>query len=221
MAGHRCLLVEDQAANRDWLSQALCRAFDDVEIHAAGSVKEAEAWLDAGGARDLSLAIIDLGLPDGCGTRLIRRLRDEAPGAVLVVATIYDDDQHLFDALAAGVHGYLLKDQDVETMAGFLRRVEHGEPPLSPSIARRLLRHFAMPGTRAAANDGTDGDVALTGRETETLTLLARGMTINEAARTLNLKPQTVAGYVKIIYQKLNVSTRAEATLMAVRRGLA
>lgn len=215
----QCLLVEDQAANRDWLEAALRRAFGEVAIHTARTLKEADAWLDAGGTQGLWLALIDLGLPDGSGTQLIRRLRDAAPEAVLVVATIYDDDQHLFDALAAGVHGYLLKDQDVEAMAALLERVEHGEPPLSPSIARRLLGHFVAPG-RSAAGSGDD-EMALTGRETETLTLLARGLTINEVARALGLKPQTVAGYVKVIYQKLNVSTRAEATLKAVKRGLA
>jgi DNA-binding NarL/FixJ family response regulator len=215
----QCLLVEDQAANRDWLEAALNHAFGDVTIQIAKTLKEADAWLDAGGTQGLWLALIDLGLPDGSGTQLIRRLRDEAPQAVLVVATIYDDDQHLFDALAAGVHGYLLKDQDVDSLAALLQRVEHGEPPLSPSIARRLLGHFAAPG-RPAAGPGDD-ETALTSRETETLTLLARGLTINEVARALGLKPQTVAGYVKVIYQKLNVSTRAEATLKAVRRGLA
>jgi DNA-binding NarL/FixJ family response regulator len=215
----QCLLVEDQAANRDWLVAALRHAFGDVTIHTARTLKEADAWLDAGGRQGLWLALIDLGLPDGSGTQLIRRLRDEAPDAMLVVATIYDDDQHLFDALAAGVHGYLLKDQDVDAMTSLLQRVEHGEPPLSPSIARRLLRHFAVPGT-SAPGAGED-ETTLTGRETETLTLLARGLTINEVARALGLKPQTVAGYVKVIYQKLNVSTRAEATLKAVKRGLA
>ena len=213
----QCLLVEDHAANRDWLTAALRQAFGDVAIHTSRTLKEAEAWCDAGGAETLWLGLIDLGLPDGSGTDLIRRLRAEAPNATLVVATIYDDDQHLFDALAAGVHGYLLKDQDVDAMAGLLQRAGRGEPPLSPSIARRLLRHFAVP----AASVGKDEDTALTGRETETLTLLARGLTVNEVARALGLKPQTVAGYVKVIYQKLNVSTRAEATLKAVKRGLA
>lgn len=215
-----CLLVEDQAANRDWLTAALRQALGDIVIHEARTLKAAEAWFEAGGVDCLWLALIDLGLPDGSGVDLIRRFRLEAPQALLVVATIYDDDQHLFDALAAGANGYLLKENDADMLVHYLRRIEDGEPALSPSIARRLLRHFHMPArqTGPAANDD---EAALTGRETETLTLLARGLTINEVAKMLNLKPQTVAGYVKVIYQKLNVSTRAEATLKAVRRGLA
>ncbi|EGF93622.1 bacterial regulatory protein, luxR family protein [Asticcacaulis biprosthecium C19] len=212
-----CLLVEDQPANRDWLTAVLAETFPQVQVVHAPNLREARAWLD-GGARGLWLALIDLGLPDGSGVTLIRDVKLAAPTAMVVVATIYDDDTHLFDALAAGAHGYLLKDEDRAAMTHFLRRIETGDPPLSPSIARRLLKHFHRSEVEAPA---PDNEVVLTGRETETLTLLARGLTIAEVAKALNLKPQTVAGYVKVIYQKLNVSSRAEATLKAVKRGLA
>ena len=215
-----CLVVEDQTCNRDWLSAMLRQAFGDLEVVAVGSLREARAWLgDDRRARNLWLALIDLGLPDGSGVELIRWLKQAAPGVLLVVASIYDDDQHLFEALSAGAIGYLLKDQEEGAMAHYLKRIEAGEPALSPSIARRLLGHFAETPRPEPVTD--HNEARLTGRETETLTLLARGLTIAEAARMLELKPQTVAGYVKVIYQKLNVSTRAEATLKAVRRGLA
>ena len=213
-----CLVVEDQVGNRDWLSGALSEAFGPLEVIHAASLREARAWMAEGRAAQLWLALVDLGLPDGSGIELIRDLRTASPKALIVVATIYDDDQHLFDALAAGAGGYLLKGEDGANLAHYLRRIEAGEPALSPSIARRLLGFFADPSRREAPDRD---DARLTGRETETLTLLARGLTIAEVARTLKLQPQTVAGYVKVIYQKLNVSTRAEATLKAVRRGLA
>ena len=214
-----CLLVEDQLANRQWLVEVLQTAFSDVEVVEATSLREARAWLDSDPrAANLWLALIDLGLPDGSGVTLIRDMKQAFADTLLVVASIYDDDQHLFDALSAGAHGYLLKDEESGVMASYLRRIESGEPALTPSIARRLLGYFQAP-ERAEIAD--ENDVRLTGRETETLTLLARGLTIAEAARTLALKPQTVAGYVKVIYQKLNVSSRAEATLKAVKRGLA
>lgn len=213
-----CLIVEDQPVTRDRLVAVVGSAFGEVEIVHAGSLRESRAWLEqdtrAGG---LWLCLLDLGLPDGSGISLISELRQVAPQALVVVATIYDDDVHLFEALAAGAAGYLLKDEHVAAMASYLKRIESGEPPLSPSIARRLLGHFHE--SRKASPEPAD-DVTLTGRETETLTLLARGLTIGEAAQTLTLSPQTVAGYVKVIYQKLNVSTRAQATLHAVRRGL-
>jgi len=208
-----CLIVEDQAGNRDLLRDAVHTAFADVVVTEAGSLREARAAI----VSQPWLALVDLGLPDGCGVALIRDIRTLSPQTLIVVATIYDDDQHLFDALAAGAGGYLLKGETPEAMCAYLRRLDSGEPPLSPSIARRLLGYFQAPERVEAAND----DIILTGRETETLTLLARGMTIAEVASALALRPQTVAGYVKVIYQKLNVSSRAEATLKAVRRGLA
>ena len=217
----RCLVVEDQCGNRDWLIAMLRQAFGRLDVTAVGSLREARAWFDGDGRdQTLWLALIDLGLPDGSGVELIRWLKQAAPGALLVVASIYDDDQHLFEALSAGASGYLLKDQEEGVMAHYLKRIEAGEPALSPSIARRLLGYFNAPAQREPV-DVDQSEARLTGRETETLTLLARGLTIAEVARMLDLKPQTVAGYVKVIYQKLNVSTRAEATLKAVKRGLA
>ncbi len=216
-----CLVVEDQAVNRDWLLGVLRAAFDGLEIVTATSVREAKAWLEEDPrAANLWLGLIDLGLPDGTGAQLIRHIKQVLPGALLVVASIYDDDQHLFEALSSGASGYLLKTEPAEVMAYYLKRIEAGEPALSPSVARRLLAYFSESAPREPV-DSDSGEARLTGRETETLTLLARGLTIAEVAKTLDLKPQTVAGYVKVIYQKLNVSTRAEATLKAVKRGLA
>lgn len=212
-----CLLVEDQPRARDWMIGALARAFPDLAVTAVASLREAKAWLrkyDETSGTGLALALIDLGLPDGSGIELVRSLVAERPAVLPVVATIYDDDAHVFEAIAAGARGYLLKGEESDQMVDFLLRIERGEPPLSPSVAHRMLAHFR--GAQAPKPD----DVGLTSRETETLSLIARGLTIAEAAVQMRLKPQTVASYVKVIYEKLNVSTRAEATLAAVRRGL-
>lgn len=213
------LLVEDQAATRARLAAILDEAFPGIAIATAGSLKEANARLDAAPpARDAAtLALIDIGLPDGSGITFVRRLAQERPAILPVIATIYDDDAHLFEAIAAGAHGYVLKDEESALLAGYLRRIERGEPPLSPSIAHRILAHFRAPLSASPAKD----EAGLTGREGETLSLLAKGLTVAEAAARLGLKPQTVASYVKVIYQKLNVSTRAAATREAMRRGLA
>ena len=208
-----CLLVEDQPTTRDWMLEVLARAFPGVEIATVASVKKAQAWLDGHGDA-LWLAIVDLGLPDGNGVEIVQRLQSQFPDALPVVATIYDDDAHLFDAIAAGARGYVLKDEEADLLVGYLQRIERGEPPLSPSIAMRMLAHF-RPEPKPV------DDAGLSPRETEVLTLLARGLTVAEAARSLGLQPQTVASYVKVIYQKLCVSSRAEATREAMRRGLA
>jgi DNA-binding NarL/FixJ family response regulator len=212
-----CLLVEDQPRTRDWIVGVLARAFPEMTVASVASLREARAWLadyDASRGTDLSLALIDLGLPDGSGIELVRSIAASRPSVLPVVATIYDDDTHVFDAIAAGARGYLLKDEEADQLVSLLRRIEGGEPPLSPSIAHRMLAHFRNP---AAPRPD---DAGLTARESETLSLIAKGLTIAEAATRMGLRPQTVASYVKTIYEKLNVTSRAEATLAAVRRGL-
>lgn len=215
----RCLIVEDQEATCDYLEKAVVEAFPDLDPIIVRTVKASRGWLDQAENRSegtrLNLALVDLGLPDGSGLEVIRLLAQTRPNLPIVVITIYDDDTHLFAALAAGASGYILKDDDQKSLVDLLRRIQRAEPPLSPSIARRLLQHFRP----AAAS--IPGEIALTVREQETLTLLAKGFTVPEAAKHMNLSAQTVAGYVKVIYQKLHVSSRAEATREAIRRGLA
>lgn len=212
-----CLIVEDRPDTRAWLVRVVAETFPDMAIATAGSLREARRWLaDHAGspAWRLDLALLDLGLPDGSGVELVAEVARDFPEALPVVATIYDDDAHLFDSLAAGAQGYVLKQERPEDVAACLRRIEAGEPPLSPSIARRLLDRL-----RPQAPKQPD-DADLSPRETEVLTLIARGLSAPEAAREIGLKPQTVQGYVKVIYQKLHVSSRAEAVLAAAERGL-
>jgi DNA-binding NarL/FixJ family response regulator len=209
-----CLLLEDHPAARDMLRHILDAAFPGIAVVAVATLRAAEAALAMPGAT-FDLALLDLGLPDGSGIGLVRRIAVAHPTILPVVATIYDDDAHLFEAIAAGARGYLLKQEEPALLAAYLRRIERGEPPLSPAIAHRMLAHFRAPAV--AARD----EAGLTPRESETLTLLSRGLTIAETAAQLGLKPQTVASYVKAIYQKLNIGTRAEATREAIRRGMA
>ncbi len=199
------LVVDDLASSRDWLARALDIAFPGIRIAFAASLAEAAR------SEAPPLALIDLGLPDGSGVSLIERLHPL--GTLCIVATVFDDDAHLFPALHAGAQGYVLKDQTPEALAAMLSGIAAGQPPLSPSIARRLLRHFQPLPTSVA-------EVALTSRETDVLRLIAKGLTVIEAADLLGLSRHTVAGYLKDIYRKLAVTSRAEATLEAARLGL-
>lgn len=203
----RALIVDDLASSRDWLARAAALAFPGITIAAAASLAEALPLCDP----PPPLALIDLGLPDGSGVRLIERLHPL--GTLCVVATVFDDDAHLFPALHAGAQGYVLKDQTPEALAAMLAGIADGRPPLSPSIARRLLRHFQAP---AAGADAT----VLTARESEVLRLVAKGLSVADVAELLGLSRHTIAGYLKDIYRKLSVGSRAEATIEAVRRGL-
>ena len=205
------LIVEDQADARAWLRAALEAAFPGIRLELTASLREARARLREVPAP--AIALVDLGLPDGPGQELLRELKERHPTTLRVVTTIFDGDQHLFSALRAGAQGYLLKDLSREQLVGLLRGIAEGHPPLSPSIARRLLGFFSPP----AATPREEG---LTPREVEVLTLISRGITIAGVAETLGLSRHTVGGYVKELYRKLDVSTRAEATLEAARRGL-
>ena len=206
MSYARALVVDDLASSREWLAKALALAFPGIVVDQAASLAE------AGTVAPPPLALIDLGLPDGSGTELVERLCAQA-GTLCIIATVFDDDAHLFPALRAGAQGYVLKDQDVDSLAAMLQGIAAGQPPLSPSIARRLLRHFQPPAQAAE-------EPRLTPRETEVLRLTAKGMTLPEAAALLDISRHTVAGYLKEIYRKLRIGNRAEATREAARRGL-
>ena len=133
--------------------------------------------------------------------------------------TIHDDDDHLFPALQAGAFGYLLKDQAAPATVEQFRRMSQGEPPLSPAIARRVMAHFASRSSQRG-RPRTMPHVALTDRENEVLLRVAKGFTLPEIAVQLELSRHTISDYVKQIYRKLNVSSRAEAALEAQRLGL-
>lgn len=204
-------IVEDHPAAAVTLSAAVQAAFEGAEVTVDVRFADAIARLESGYRPDL--AIVDLELPDGSGIDVLTGLARRHPGCVPVVSTIYDDDRHLFPALRAGAQGYLLKDEPPSRMSEALRGILRGEPPLSPSIARRLLRVFAAPAHRGDEED-------LSPRERETLTLVAKGYRLPEVAQSLGVTRSTAATYIKTVYRKLAVTSRAEAALEASRRGL-
>jgi DNA-binding NarL/FixJ family response regulator len=212
------LLLEDLPEIRAWLITLVRRVFPDSTISEAARVHDALQLVQA---VKFDLALIDLGLPDGSGVDVVARLRDLQPEAQSVVVTIHDDDDHLFPALQAGAYGYILKEQARELIVEQLQRISQGEPPLSPSIARRVIAYFnaQVKKTRAAAS-AVLPHVSLTERESEVLLRVAKGFTLPEIAVQLGLSRHTIADYVKQIYRKLNVSSRAEVALEAQRLGL-
>lgn len=203
-------ILEDIPASLVWLSEVLHDSFRDIEIMSSMNIVEALKLLASAPAIDI--ALIDLNLSDGSGVKVIEWFNLHSPKTICVVASIYDDDKHIFPAIRAGAHGYLLKDQPQSSIVQALNGILTGQPPLSPAIARRLLSHFHTQETLQKE--------LLTEREIEVLSIIAKGMTIAETARILSLKTNTVASYVKDIYRKLNVSSRAEVTMLAQKMGL-
>ena len=216
------LLLEDLPEIRAWLRALVVQVFPGSTVVESARVHDA---LQQVGAHRFDLAMIDLGLPDGSGVKVVQALRESQPDAQSVVVTIHDDDDHLFPALQAGAYGYLLKEQPREQLMEHLQRISQGEPPLSPSIARRMISYFSAQANRPAlqpqqTQDSLMPNVQLTEREREVLLRVAKGFTLPEIGVQLGLSRHTIADYVKQIYRKLNVSSRAEAALEAQRLGL-
>ena len=208
------LLLEDLPEIRTWLKALVMQVFPNAQIVECARVHDALAQVSA---QKFDLALIDLGLPDGSGVDVVSALRETQPEAQSVVVTIHDDDDHLFPALQAGAYGYILKEQSRELITEQLQRISQGEPPLSPSIARKVIAYFAA---QAKPQANALPHVSLTERESEVLLRVAKGFTLPEIGVQLGLSRHTIADYVKQIYRKLNVSSRAEAALEAQRLGL-
>lgn len=209
------LLVDDLPEALAMLEAAVHEAFVGAHCHRATGVREArEAILRS----RFDLALVDLGLGDGHGLEVIGLLVQAQPDCAVVVATIYDDDDHLFQALKAGAQGYLLKDRDTSWLAGQLQGIAQGQPPLSPAVARRLMRHFKSLASSAMAY--ALPPVELTPREREVLGLLAQGVHIADIGIALGISRHTVGDHVKNLYRKLNINSRAEAALRARGLGL-
>ncbi len=206
----RVLIVEDLSETRRWLAGIVAAAFPEVSLHEASS--QSAGLAQCARAR-YDLALIDLGLPDGSGLDVLRRLRQTQPDAVCVVTTVMGDDASIVGALSAGAHGYLLKEQPRTLLVKQLEQVVAGIPALSPSVARRIMQHFQRTGPSAA-------DDRLTAREREVLGLIGRGLRNAEVAQALQLSENTIAGYIKDVYRKLGISSRAEASWHAARLGL-
>lgn len=207
----RALIVEDLDEPRQWLAEILPQVLPSVRrVDCAATLAEAR---DCMRSHDYGLALVDWSLPDGNSESLIRELVAARTGALVIVATIHDDDAHVFPALRAGASGYILKSQPRMVVAEQLRRINSGELALSPSIALRVLKHF-----RAGIPEPTGK--TLTEREIEVLRLIAKGYKVIEAGQLLGISSHTVTTYIRDIYRKLGISSRAEATLEAARRGL-
>lgn len=202
------LIVEDMPEARRWLTETVELAFPGVSVRSAEDCRSARERI-AEQAPDL--ALIDLGLPDGSGISLIAALKAAYPECLCVVASTFTDDDHLFPAIRAGAEGYLVKDGDPERLAATLKEIQRGNPPLSPRIARRLLDFF---------RPAEASDTPLTPRERDVLQLIGKGYSNAEVAELLGISANTAAGYVKEIYRKLGIRSRAEAAIKAAEFGL-
>lgn len=220
----RVLIVEDDVAFRDRYAAILAKdsAFDVVA--SVGTGAEGMAML---GLRQPDVLLIDLGLPDISGIEVIRHATQVLPGCECMVVTVFGDEEHVLASIEAGASGYLLKDASEESFLSGIRELINGGSPISPIIARRLLRRFqadaepgAAPPQTPAAEGSPDSDVRLSAREREILLLASKGFNYPEMGKLMGISPHTVTSHVKKIYRKLAVHSRGEAVFEANRMGL-
>ncbi|WP_405977166.1 response regulator [Streptomyces sp. NBC_00158] len=211
----RVVLVEDHPLFRKGLRSALESA-EDVEV-----VAEAETLAQLAGAVEAErprVVVMDLSLPDGSGLEATRRLTVEHPEVAVLVLTMADDDGTLLAALNAGARGYLLKGAGRQEVLHAVRTVAAGGTVFGPDVAARIAA-LAAGGGRRDAGAGRPFP-ALTAREVEVLDLVARGYDNRRVSRELFLAEKTVRNHVTRIFEKLGVTTRAEAVVRARDAGL-
>ena len=211
----KCLLiVEDDRLLRDSLVADVQASTEDWEVLSAGSISAALVLLQSHAP---DAVFLDLGLPDGDGFGLIRRIRQRHPQCEILVITVFADEQRVLRSLESGASGYILKT-DLPQFAGrLLSTIVAGGSPISPAIARRLIERLrpAAPLARPGA-----GHEPLSQREAEILGLCAKGLRYAEIAGVLGLSVHTVNAHLKSVYRKLMVNSRAEAVFEARRAGL-
>ena len=222
----RVATVEDDAASRIALVAALNAAGDMRLLWAASARTEALAALARPDAEPPDVLLVDLGLPDGSGLEVIAAARRRWPACAPMVCTIFGDEEHVLAAIEAGAMGYLLKDATPEVVVQEVRSLHAGGSPINPLVARKLLLHAQRGGAPAAdvaeAIEAAAGDElpSLSARELEVLRLVSRGHALAEVAQALVVSPHTARTFVRRIYAKLQVKSRADAVRVAAHQGL-
>jgi DNA-binding NarL/FixJ family response regulator len=165
------------------------------------------------------LVLMDITMPECNGLEATRLIKAELPDTRIVIVTVSDHDEDLFEAIKSGAEGYLLKDMGEVELESTLNALEAGEPALSPRLATKILDEFARLGRESARTEGDQRD-DLTPREREVLQHVSEGATNKEIAASLHLSEHTVNFHMKNILSKLHLRNRAQAVAYAIRTGL-
>ncbi|MEY4561815.1 MAG: hypothetical protein RLZZ618_1092 [Pseudomonadota bacterium] len=214
--GERILLVEDDDATRNWLAGLLADLPNGQPPVCCATAQAAIDWLQN---NEPDIVLADLGLPDRPGTEVIREATRLYPCCDVLVITVFGDEAHVVAALEAGANGYLIKDASLANIHDHLAHLRMGGSPMTPRIARLLIRQYQsrvdaappkapVPRLDAAPTEAAD---ELSTREKEVLTGIAKGFSYAEVAVALGLSTNTVRSHIKRLYVKLAVNSRSEA----------
>lgn len=229
-------VVEDEPEARDAFSRHITAQPDMELVLIATTRAEALSLLPH---HPVDVLLVDLGLPDGSGLDVISAARAQWPDCNVLVSTIFGDEAHVLPSIEAGATGYLLKDSSAPGLVDEIRSVHAGGSPISPMVARKILARAMVlpltppqgaqaalaspenPGAGAMGEHGSPSqEVALSVRERAVLQLVSKGFNTEEAAATLGVSTSTVRTFVRRIYAKLQVRSRAGAIDVARRHGL-
>jgi len=207
----RVAIIEDHREFRDYLTALISGTEGFRCTGSFRSVEEARGKINSD---EPDVVLIDIGLPGMSGIEGISLFKQRHPNMLMLTLTVYDDDERIFDALCAGASGYLLKKTQPARLVESLREAAQGGAPMSPEVARRVIRLFrdVRPPQRA--------DYNLTPHEVRILKLLVEGHNYKTAAMKLGVAPTTINFHLQNIYQKLQVHSKTEAVAKALRNRL-
>ena len=210
----RILLVDDH----DLFRKGIARLIDSQpDFEVVGEAWDGREALKQAKRLTPDVVLMDIEMPQWNGTKATRRIKAEMPQTHIVMLTVSDDDQKLFQAIRAGASGYLLKSVKPEELFLRLRGVSQGEAAISPLLAAKIMREFARLDQRPPVPCVVEG---LSPRETEVLGLVTQGLTNRGIGKSLHIAENTVKNHLRNILNKLHLNNRAQAAAFAVRHGL-
>jgi two-component system NarL family response regulator len=210
------LIVDDHQVVREGLS-ALLRNQPDLEV--AGEAKDGLEAVEKAREMMPDVILMDISMPRMNGVEATRQIKREFPHIGIVVLTMYDEQDYIFDLVKAGATGYLLKNSDSAQIASAIRAVAEGESLIHPSVASKILTEFSLM-AKGMGRKTPKIQHDLTDREIEVLKFVAEGKTNKEIANALNLSEKTIKNHVRNIFHKLHVYDRTQAAIQAIRKGL-
>lgn len=210
-------IVEDDLGFRSALARALLAAPDMRLAGTAGTQAEGIALLQH---PPVDVLLVDLGLPDGSGIEVIRAAARQWPSCNIMVSTNFGDETHVMRSIEAGAAGYLLKDSSQAKIVDEIRSLARGGSPISPIIARQVLARFRQDTVAGGTEAPVGEQQLLSAREKEVLDFITKGFTAVEIAKLMGLSHFTVRTFVRRIYSKLKVTSKAEAIYEARNQGL-